>query len=788
MERLWRDVRLAARGMVRKPAVTALALLSLALAIGFSTAGFSVLDAVLLRDAPFRDPNSLASIYVMTRDQRPDQLSWIEYQALSAQAHSFTDVIAEDRQGPVVKLPDRDDFPITGEVSDNYFDALGVRAARGDVFHAGQGRDQNVVISDHYWRAALGSDPAIVGRALTVGRAQLQIVGVLAPGFQGTQRGIRVDLFVPVQTASGALQSVNLADPRSTDFELLARLRPGVTLDQARSEADAILRQVEKEGRAPGQERHARFEAFQEQQLPVKILYLSTLLLLVIVAAANVANLRLVDNESRRRETGIKLALGAGRGEVARTHLAETFLLSVAGTALGLLVTAWLIRLAPALLYAGRRYLDYGIRLDARTFAFSSISLLLVMSMSALIPLRDAWKQQVMPGLTGTRTTKSSRWLTGLVVAQMAVVTGITCSAALVWRSFENVSAIRPAMDPERKLLMMAGYWENTRDTAATRVEMLASRLSSLPGVERVAWARRALLSGSGGGAIVKIAMPSQPEFSLRFNQVSPNYFRTTGAHVLVGRAFNQSDGPDATAVMMVNALFVHRFFQHREPIGEWVNVNGKVRQIVGIVEDGPTSHLREPLAPYLYFPFAQMPVDGVTIFVESSRDPGLLTDAARNAIRSADPSFTIYDTTTMAQHMRVARSEEIMASALTGGLASLGLLLAAAGLFGVSLFAVMKRTPEFGVKMALGATPARLVGQVLREALKRVAIAVPLGWALAYMARHGLEKILYGVAPDDPWTLISAGAGVALIGCCAALYPAIRAARVDPMTALRHE
>jgi predicted permease len=786
MEHLWRDFRLAVRGMVRKPAVTVLALLSLALAIGFSTAGFSVLDAVLLRDAPFRDPNSMAQIYVMTRDQRPDQLSWIEYRALSTQAHYFTDVVAEDRQGPVVKLPDRDDFPITGQVSDNYFDALGVRAALGDVFHTGQGRDQTVVISDHYWRAALGTDPAIVGRVLKVGRAQLQIVAVLPPGFQGTQRGIRVDLFAPIQTASGALGSVNPADPRSTDFELLARLRPGVTLDQARSEADAILRQVEKDGRAPGPERHARFEPFQEQQLPIKILYLAALALLVAVAAANVANLRLVDNEGRRRETGIKLALGAGRRELARAHLAETLVLSVAGTASGLLVAAWLIRLAPALLYAGRRYLDYGIRLDGRTFAFSSISLLLVMSMSALIPLRDAWKQQVMPG-QGTRTTKSSRWLTGLLVAQMAVVTGITCSAALVWRSLENVSAIRPAMDPQRKLLMMAGYWARPGD-AATRVEMVASRLSSLPGVERVAWARRALLSGSGGGAVVKVALPSQPEFSLRFNQVSPNYFATTGAHILAGRAFSESDGPAAAAVVMVNALFVRRFFQDREPIGEWVKVNGKDRQIVGIVEDGPTSHLKEPLAPYLYFPFAQMPVDGVTIFVQSLKDPGLLTDSARNAIRSADPSFTIYDTTTMAQHMRVARSEELMASALTGGLASLGLLLAAAGLFGVSLFAVMKRTPEFGVKMALGATPARLLNQVLREALQRVAIAVPLGWALAYLARHGLEKLLYGVAPDDAWTLLGAGAGVALIACCAALYPALRAARVDPMTALRHE
>jgi predicted permease len=462
-------------------------------------------------------------------------------------------------------------------------------------------------------------------------------------------------------------------------------------------------------------------------------------------------------------------------------------LLSVAGTAAGLLITAWLIRLAPALLYAGRRYVDYGIRLDGRTFAFSSMALLLVMFVSGLIPLRDAWKRTGMPGLQGTRTTRASRWLTALVVAQMAVVTGITCSSALLWRSLANVSAIRPAMDPGRKLLMLTGFW-NTPGEAVTGTLLVATRLSELPGVERVAWARRALLSGSGGGAAVKVAMPARPEYSFYFNQVSPNYFAATGARILAGRPFSESDGPDSTAVVMVNAAFVRRFLAERPALGEWAKVDGKDRQIVGIVEDGPTIHLKEPLAPYLYLPFAQMPTEDLTFFVESRKDPGMLADSARSAVRFADKSFTIWDTTTMAQHMRTARSEELLATELTGGLAVLGLLLAAAGLFGVSLFAVTRRTPEFGMRLAMGATPGRLLGLVLSQASRQLLIAIPLGWALAYSAGHALGTMLYGVAADDPWTFLGAGAGVALLGCCAAFYPAIRAARVDPMTALRHE
>jgi hypothetical protein len=342
-------------------------------------------------------------------------------------------------------------------------------------------------------------------------------------------------------------------------------------------------------------------------------------------------------------------------------------------------------------------------------------------------------------------------------------------------------------MDPDRKLLMVTGFWQSPGDQA-TRAASLASSMSGLPGVQRVAWARRAMLSGSGGGATVTVDLPGQPEFSFRYNQVSPLYFAAVGARVLSGRAFQESDGPDSTSTMMVNAAFARRFFDGRQPLGEWMKVGGKERQIVGIVEDGPSVHLKEPLAPYLYLPFAQAPTHEVTYFVDSAKDPGLLTGAVRAAIRASDKSFTILQMTTLAEHMRGARSQELLAAALTGALAALGLLLAAAGLFGVSLFAVARRTSEFGVRVAMGAVPSTLVGQVLGEAGKRIAIAIPLGWVLAYAGRHGLETLLYGVAPDDPWTLAGASALVALIACTAALPPAIRAARIDPVAALRHE
>ena len=790
MDSVRRELRAAIRVLARKPGVTALAVASLALAIGFSTAAFSVLDAFALRDLPVAEPHRLVRISVTGREQRADLLSWIEYQAVTSRTHLLAGAVAESRRGPKVRLPDRDDFPITGNVSDNYFDVLGVKAALGDVFHTGLGQDGTVVLSNRYWSQALGHDPNAIGRNLQVGGALLRVVGVLPPGFTGTNRGLLVDLFAPPETSFGSLRMASPNDVRFTDYEIVGRLRPGVGPDRACAEVDAILRQVEKDGRAPAPERRAVIEPVTESGLRAKIesnaAALGVVVLLVLIAAANLANLRLVDNESRRHETGIRLALGAGRLVLARQHMVETLLLSAMGTAAGLVVAAWLIRAAPALLYGSERYTDFGIRLDMRTFLFSSAALLLVAVIGALIPLGDAWKRRVVPAIQAGRQARASRWLTGLVVAQMALVTGVACSAALLWRSLDNLAAIRPAMDPNGRLLIVEG--DLRARAPAARAESLAQQLAALPGVEQVAWARRAPLSGSGGGAIVDVEMAGHPKASFAFNQVSPNYFAVTGGRVLGGRAFQTSDGPEATLVAMVNLAFARRFFGGRQPLGEWVTVDGKDRQIVGVVEDGPANHLKERIEPYLYFPFAQKPTSDLTFFLASQKDPGLLADSTRSFIRGNEKAYTILDMVTLRQHMRNARSDEQATAEIVGCLAGIGLVLAAAGLFGVTLYAVARRTSEFGLRVALGATPGRLLRQVLREAGMRIALAIPLGWALAWAARHAMERLLYGVAPDDPWMFALAAAAVVAVGCIAVLPPAVRAARIDPMAALRHE
>jgi hypothetical protein len=283
--------------------------------------------------------------------------------------------------------------------------------------------------------------------------------------------------------------------------------------------------------------------------------------------------------------------------------------------------------------------------------------------------------------------------------------------------------------------------------------------------------------------------MPRQPTFNFRYDQVSPNYFATTGAQVRRGRAFTEADGARATKVTIVSEAFVRRFFPNgQDPLGTWIRAAGSDRQIIGVVEDGPSIHLKEAPEPFLYFPFAQLPTGELTLFVQTASDPASSAATVRRYLSASEAGFVALSLQTMAEHMHAARSEEALAAAVAGGMAGLGLLLAAAGLFGVTLFAVGRRTREFGVRVALGATSSTLGRQVLRESARRVAIGLAFGCALAYAGHRLIQRQLYGVSGADATSVVAAILIVAAVSLVATLQPALRAARVDPIVALRNE
>jgi predicted permease len=787
-----RDLRLTLRRLARRPGATLLAIVCLGLAIGVCSAAFSIVDAYYWRAMPLKDPGRLAFAMVRDREGRIDQVNWPEYQAIAGQGGSLAGFAVQDRQGPIVKLADRDDHPITAGVSNNFFDVVGTDAAMGRVFHANGAAEGSVVISDHYWRSAFGGDLDICGKTLNVGGAALTVMGVLPPGFSGTMRGVLVDLFVPEPVMFGALHFSSPADPKGNDFEPIVRLKPGASLDAARRDIDQALARVEAAGLAPGPGRRAVVVSFtrpsSKPETNMGDLFPWVAALVLTIAAANFANLRLVEDQGRRRETGIRLALGAGRLSLLRQHLTESLVVAGVSTGLGLLIADWLIEWAPAVLYAGQWYRDYFIRLDGRVFAFSAAAMLLVAAAGALVPLRDTWNCPIIPALQALTAPSASRWLAGLVILQIGLITAFADSAWLLGRSLDNVAAIRPAMDPDRSMLLIAGGWHAPRGEVAARADRLAQALTSVPGVLRVAYGRRAMLSGSGGGLRVPFERPGQPTLTFALNQVSPNYFATTGARILSGRAFTEADAPGATPVAMVSAAFARKFFPKGDVLGGWARIGGQDRQIVGLVEDGPYNHLKQDLEPFLYLPFAQAPSGDFTFFAQTAIDAGRVTPLVRQTIRRTEPSFDAVSFMTLAQHLRAQRSEEELAADVSGALALVGIALGAAGLFGVTLFAVGRRMREFSVRVALGATPAALGRQVMYETLRLTAAGVALGGALCLACLRLLRTYLFGVTPGNIRAFLGAVALVTAIALAAAAIPARRAARADPVLALRVE
>lgn len=767
----------AARRMKNRPFLTALAVGSLAGAVGVTTAAFSTVDAYYLRSLPVSSPESLVFVYAETKEKRPDGLTWREYEGLRSRPGALTGIAVQARFGPKVRLEGRDDYPITAAVSDNFFDLIGVRAARGDVFHGGRGSDEQVVMSELYWRREFGADPAIIGRMIQVGKASLRVIGILPEGMAGTIRGLKVDLFVPEQTAFGSLGLVN-RDSAYGEFEGLGRLRTGESAGSAEKALDGIL----DKGRRAKVESYARADANAGRA--GKIFGFAAFMLL-FVAAANLVALRLVENESRRRDWGIQMALGAGRTRLVLEHAAETVIVVAAGGGLGAALASYLIALAPDWLKAGASYREYFIRLDWRVAGFALASLLFVGVLLAVLPSIDAWRHSLTDSIRANSARRASRWLAVLVTAQIAMMAAMAYCSGLLGLSLSRIAMVRPAMDPSRPLVLVEGSWGGDQPYWE-RSERLASEIGSIEGVRRVAYARRLMLSGSGGGARVKWERPGEAARTMRYNQVSARYFEVAGTRLLSGRGFTEADGPRTTPVVVVSAAFERAM--GRPAVGEYATLDGQAWLIAGVVEDGPSVRLREAIEPFVYFPFAQKPVRGMTFLVDTAESPDRLAAMVAAYLQKSDTGFGPRRFNTLVDHLRSARNSEEMAAAVGGVLTVLSVILSAAGLLGVTLYAVGRRGREFGVRMALGATPAKLARHVYSSVGAYLVVGLPAGAVLAWSGGRALQSFLFGVDPSESGVIAGVAALAATVAFAAAAWPAWQAASTQPSEALRSD
>jgi len=783
----------AFRLLAKSPGTTALSVLSMALGIGLTAGIFSVVDAALLRPIAVDRPAELLQAISHADDGQPfDSYGWLDYQDMVRAGDGLVTLVAFQRRGTMLGGGEENLFPLTSPVTPNYFSVLGVRAELGVAsVEAAEGRPQ-AVLGHRLWQRRFGGDPQIIGKTILLNQKALRVAGVMPAQFTGLGRGVVTDIWLSTDAWFTVFGNRGDQQSRNGQFYLVARLKPGVSAPHAAAVLDAAIRGEGKHKPAPAGATGTYLESKFALNWAAGLMFGGGLLLILgailFVACANVAQLRLAQAEARRKELGVRMALGASGWRVTRQLLVETTVLSVAGAGLGIGVAQVFMKKVAQFIAAGHVYVDYGIALNMRVLLYTVGAVLLSVLLAGLAPARLALRLNISEvlkseqGATGMRGGWQRRVL---IVGQVAVSVALTGCAVLFVSSLRNAAAVRPGLDPHKNLLVLAVV-PGRGGTAATWCEPACERLAALPGVRGATYARRLPLSGSGGGWSVRVELTGQPPLDVLANNVGGNYFSLMGTRVMAGRGIDPSDREGSPPVVVISQTLARQVLPGRNPLGQWISVDGKQRQVVGIAEDAPSNQLHEEPSPYLFLPYAQMPLGDVTLMVETAGEPAALERAARQELKGFDSRSVVYEAGTLRRQMEEALSWDSMMASVASGMGAFGVLLTAAGLFGVVQYSVNRRTRELGLRMALGARPGEIQRMILAESLRMAAWGVPLGLGLLGLAAHSARSIVLGVSPLDPRVYVISAVAVTALTVGAAWLPARRATRVDPMEALR--
>jgi putative ABC transport system permease protein len=798
------DLRHGTRVLRRRPAVTLVAAGSLAVGIGVGTGLFSVADALFIRPLAVADPERLVDVFTISPSGFVEPLSWPEARDLATQAPSLASVAAFDRRGITLRHGDELELLLLTAVSDEYFATLGVRPSLGRVI--GPGIDRGlpapaVVISDRLWRSRFGADPSLVGRAVEMRDRPFTVVGVLPPGFRGLQRGLVNDVWISLDTWSRFYGDPASLDRRQArNFEVVARLAPGATVDRAASELALVGARWATEfpeaskGRTVHAQRAARIAGATG---PLVLLLGAGVLLLLAIAGANASTLLAGLADARRAEMGMRQALGASRGRIVRQVLAEATLLAVAGAGAGLALAQAVVRAAPALLPPSSLALDFDVRLDGRALVVALGLGLLATVVGGLVPALRASRIDIAPSLrvTADALTPRRRFAlpTALVALQVALAVVALNTAGLLVGSFAATRLASRGFDTDRRVLVVQlamGDEVGGLRRFSSALESLRERARGLPGVRSATYVRRLPMADYGGGAKLTVSVPGaagSPR-DVKYNQVGPGYAETMGPRVRAGRFFTPAELSGGSPVAVVSEAFAATFFGTAPAVGRHVLVGGEDLEVVGVAEDAPVLSLHEAAEPFLYIAYARRPSSDVALLIETAGEPATLAPAARALVRETSPGTKVIATTTLARHMSEAWHDDWMLAVLGSSLAALGVLLALAGLYAAVALLAGRRTREFGIRLSLGARPDDVLRLVLRHGLTLALAGAAPGIALAVVAAGLVRGFLYGVSPLDPRVLAASAAGAVLMGLAASLGPAVRALRTDPARVLRLE
>jgi putative ABC transport system permease protein len=803
MNTLLQDAKYGLRMLSRSPGFTAIALLTLTVGIGLNTTIFSVVDGFFLRSLPAENPDQLVWMYGMRQGQLVST-SYPDYLDLSRQDTAFSGILALSRHVALLNIGGEIEMIRADVVSENYFSVLGINAALGRTFVAGEDwsshKNPPVVISYGLWQRRFGGDPSVIGRTAVFNRQHAVILGVAPQRFEGLERGNAAEVWLPASAWPGY---EDLKDRGYRDLELLGRLRPGVSVEKVHSELDTIARRLSDAFPATDKGLTFLVEAEAERLhrvLEPVVLMLGGVGLVLVICCANVSGMMLARAEARRREIAVRLALGSGRGRLLRQLLTETMMLALLGAGLGLLLTASLLRLQPALLPPGPFVTPFDFRVDARVLAYTLAASLLAAVISGLAPALQASRTDLVSTLRAEegRIERGRRWLGGrnlIVAGEVALSLTLLIVAGLFLESLIFSEEINPGFDTSKKMLIVS-LQPSARPQASSQQFFLPAleKIRSLPGVKGATYAFRMLLSGSGGGVSCEVSIPGveppsgQKGFIIKFNSVGRDYFQAVGARILRGRAFDTQEEAPTPRSVLINETMARRFWPNADPTGRHLVVEGNDYQIIGLVQDGAINHIHESPEPYLYFPFAQRPMGEASIIVETAGDPRRLVGAVKQDIRSVDKGVTFFDLETLKELMAGELWGERMFFLFVAALACLGIFLAGVGLYGVVAYLAGRRRHEIGVRMALGAGRQDVLRLVLQQGLRPALIGTPLGLGAALVVSRLVSSELYGFRRWDPAAFLAGCLLVLAITLLASFVPARRATRVDPMVALRYE
>ena len=819
------DIRHTLRLAIKTPVFSALTVLALALGIGATTAIFAVVNGVLLRSLPYRDDARLVNIWSFnTKENLPrnpiSPANFLDFQKMNTTLDGLEGYFTFVTPTQIV-VDGESEVAFGNFVTPNLFNMLGRPAALGRTFTINENAPV-VMISDGYWRRRFGADPNVIGKSFTVPvqpHTPFTIVGVMPPDFvfpypgmlgpSGFTRVTGIDMWMPI-TFSGPGAAANRMLTAQGQivrnvhwWGAIGRMKPGVSLPQVEADMTTIAAQLEQEYPTTNKGWSATAVQSIDQSVgtirPALLILLAGIAFVLVMASVNVANLLLARSIAREKELATRVAHGAGRSRIARQLLTESVLFALAGGITGMLVMFWMLRGLIALAPADLPRIDE-VSVDWRVLCAAAVTTLLTGVLVGILPALSsasvnpqASLQDASRGTVGGTLRRRAR--AALVVAEVALAVAITSGAVLLLRSFVSVTSIDPGFDTSNVLtwqMNIPGRLTSNADRLAFYRDFFA-RMASLPGVVSVGGTTRVPLGSTSVSTTVQIEGRPVPVAELpevQFRRAMHNYFQAMGIPIRRGRGFDPNDGPNAPSVAVINETMARKLFPNEDPIGKHVrtgpNPNQPWTTIIGVIGDVRHGGLEEVPQPELYITYLQGPPVAPFIVMRTTSEPALLAETVRSEMRRIDKTVALYDMRTMSALRSEAVSTRRFILLIVGAFGALALGLAAIGVYGVMSLIVSERTREVGVRLALGAEPSRLLMMIVGHAAKLAAIGVVIGVLIALPMAPLLDSQLYGVRSLDPLTFVSVPFVLLTIAAMAALFPARKAMKIDPLAALR--